>query len=286
MRYAHIFLTVILLVFLPAVTVANGDVQLMGDHFIPLDPEEGDTVTFFVLVLDENDTGVRSVDLDIDGKKHVMEPYFGPLDDPTSKGTIYFCQVTMEESGTFNTTYIALLSNDTAIFNEGHQIFINGSAGNEADTILGLPKTYCAISVLFITFIVIFLTWSYFKGRRMQKEVEASTGSSKIACSACGAPISMDDEKCPKCGAEFEEEEHICGNCGAVISEKDQRCRKCGVKLKGPDPDKEPVKKKKKEDPDLKKLGRKVDMTGKVKCRKCGTVYLKKEGSCPECSEK
>ncbi|MGA1820431.1 MAG: zinc ribbon domain-containing protein [Thermoplasmatota archaeon] len=285
MRYAPLFLSLVLLMLVPAAAMADGKVQLLGDHFVPLQPEKGDTVEFFVLVLEENDSAVISVDLDLGGKKHAMEPYFGPLDAPNSGGTIYHCLVQMEEEGTFNTTYIALLSNDTAVFQQGYRIFINGSSEDDADTIFGLPKAYCAISVLFITFIVIFLTWSYFKGRKMQKDMGDAAGSSKIACSACGAPISMDDEKCPKCGAEFEEEEHICGNCGAVISERDQKCRKCGVKLKGPDPDKEPGKKKK-EDPDLKKIGKKVSMTGKVKCKKCGAVYLKKERKCPECNGK
>jgi len=285
MRYGLFFTVALIMVLVPAVSAVEGKVQLIGDHFVPLEPEKGDAVEFFVLVLDDNGTGVDTVDLDLGGSKHTMKTYLDPQDDVSPYGMLYHCEVLFEEGGTYNTTYNAHLSNGTTITIKGHPLFINSSTEEKDDTILGLPKTYCAISVLFITFIIIFLTWSYFKGRKMQKEMGASTGSSKIACSACGAPISMDDEKCPKCGAEFEEEEHICGNCGAVISEKDTRCRKCGVKLKGPITD-EPKKPKPKEDPDLKKLKRKVDMAGKVKCRKCGAVYLKKEGVCPECGGK
>jgi len=285
MRYGPLFVTALLLVLLTSAAVAEGKVQLLGDHFVPLEPEKGDTVEFFILVLDDNGTGVDAVELDLAGSKHTMEPYLGTEDDDPAGGTVYHCKVKIEEDGLYNTTYRAHLGNGTSVILNGHPVFINGTVDGKGDTILGLPKTYCAISILFMTFIVIFLTWSYFKGRKMQKETESATGSSRIACSACGAPISLDDEKCPKCGAEFEEEEHICGSCGAVISEKDSRCRKCGVKLRGPTPEKV-VKEKPKADPDLKKLGRKVDMTGKVKCRKCGAVYLKKEGTCPECGGK
>jgi rubrerythrin len=118
----------------------------------------------------------------------------------------------------------------------------------------------------------------------MQKEMVDTTGSSMMSCSACGGRISLTDEKCPKCGAEFEEEEHVCGNCGGVISENDAKCPKCGTKLKSPGisgPSKDKGK-----DKDLMKLNdHKVNMSGKVKCKICGAVYLKKEGSCPECSE-
>jgi RNA polymerase subunit RPABC4/transcription elongation factor Spt4 len=118
----------------------------------------------------------------------------------------------------------------------------------------------------------------------MQKEMDHVTGGAKMACSACGAVISLDDEKCPKCGAVFEDEEHICGNCGQIISEKDTKCPKCSTKLRSPNQiEKEQVKKK--SDPDLKKLKKKVDMSGKMKCKNCGTVFLEKEEKCPQCGK-
>ncbi|MBN1540302.1 MAG: zinc ribbon domain-containing protein, partial [Candidatus Thermoplasmatota archaeon] len=171
----------------------------------------------------------------------------------------------------------------SSIVFRGVALHVNGTEDGD-DTIFGLPKTYFAISVVFITVIVIFLTWSYFKGRRMQKKMKEEAENSNMVCSACGAPLSIDDKRCPGCHAEIEEEEHICGACKKAISEKDTVCPHCGVRLKNEIVD-DKGREQGKKDPDLEKIGTKVDMTGKKRCGKCGAVYLEKEGSCPECGK-
>ncbi|MGA1873804.1 MAG: hypothetical protein ACMUHY_09045 [Thermoplasmatota archaeon] len=282
MRVRTIILLVLCLLSITISHEAGASAKLAGDHYQPREPVKGDEVSFFVLFSQGNGSSAGSVQLLIEGSVHEMEPYWEPDIDNTDGEILYHCVVIPQETGTFNITYKAFLDNGSSIILSGHPLTVFDTEKESDDLILGLPRTYCVISVLFITFIVIFLTWSYFKGRRMQKETEERTGASKIACSTCGATISMDDEKCPKCGAEFDEEEHICGSCGAVISGDDRKCRKCGVRLKLPEPEGLSGSDGG-EDPDLKKIGKKVDMSGKVKCKKCGTVYLKKEGKCPEC---
>jgi uncharacterized OB-fold protein len=272
--------TILLCVFLlPASFGASG--EIFGAHYLPADPEEDEEVDLFVYVRDPDNEGIERVYLDLSGEEYDMTRYDEDKEVNWTEGVLYHAAVKIKNGGDLNLTFHSRTVNGTISSTETISLFIEEK--DKEDTILGLPRTYCLISVIFITLIVIFLTWSYFKGRRMQKEIEHTTGVSGMACSACGAGISPDDEKCPKCGAVFEEEEHICGNCGEVISESDTKCSKCGTKLKkvGDIPEKPP---KKKEDPDLKKLKKNIDMTGKTKCKDCGAVYLKKEGQCPECA--
>jgi RNA polymerase subunit RPABC4/transcription elongation factor Spt4 len=265
-----------------SVKEVEGSVSIFGEHMVPAEPEEGEDVEIFVLVTDTDLIGISSVECIIGNSSLAMDIY-GSTEDTDLNWTrgVLYTTIWEAESGDHNISFRVtdIEGNITSL----GSIRVSVEEDEKEDTIFGLPRTYCAISAIFITLMIIFLTWSYFKGRRMQKEMGDKTGASMMACSACGTRISPDDDKCPKCGAEFDEEEHVCGSCGEVISEDDDKCPKCGAKLKSSK--KVGSVPSRKKDRDLEKLKRKVDMKGKVRCANCGTVYLKKEKSCPECSE-
>lgn len=283
MKKRWFLLPAILYIVIAVPMISEGSVNLFGAHYLPADITEGDEVDFFIMVRDAENTGIERVYLQLEDEEYEMQIINDSKVGNWSEGILYHAKVKVEFSGNINLTYHSRSTNGN--ISNSDVITLAVEKKGKEDTILGMPKTYCAISVIFITLMIIFLTWSYFKGRRMQKGMEHVTGDSKMACSACGANISSDDEKCPKCGAVFEEEEHICGNCGEIISENDIKCGKCGTKLKSPSNlQKDHIKKK--VDPDINKLHKRVDMKGKVECGKCGVVFLEKEGKCPECGRK
>jgi len=262
----------------------SGEISIFNDHISPRDPEVGDELEIFVTVRDTGGVGINSVKCRIGNDTVEMEIFTLPEQEELNwtQGVLYSCMWKVQ-GGHHNISYLLNDTYGNLTFVDTPTLFIEGDDKAE-DTIFGLPKTYCAISVIFITLIIIFLTWSYFKGRKMQKEMVDNTGSSMMSCSACGSKISPTDEKCPKCGVQFDDEEHVCGGCGEVISPEDGNCPKCGTRLKKARSDRvsDPLEKK---DRDLEKLGKNVDMKGKIRCANCGSVYLKKEKNCPECQE-
>ncbi|MBN1389896.1 MAG: hypothetical protein JXA22_04560 [Candidatus Thermoplasmatota archaeon] len=284
MNYKAVLILLLTVLLIPFLGTVKGDAALCLDHYSPLDPVEGDVVQFYVVGSTNNGSGILSVELRMDNRTQIMTPAWEGVSMSKEPAIIYSCSMTVLNPGTHNITYTAILTNGSSILFEGHTIHVNGTEDQKKDTIFGLPKTYFAISVIFITVIIIFLTWSYFKGKKIQKQTTRGAEPSGMVCSACGATISQDDERCPGCNAEFEEEEHICGACGGIISEKDMKCPHCNVKLK----EKAlncPESPEKENDPDLLKIKGEVDMTGKVRCKNCSAVYMKSEGSCPECGK-
>jgi rubrerythrin len=265
---------------------ASAEVTIFEPYWMPQEPEAGSEFTILAVVKDTNGTGPLWVRVEFENGTFEMMPAIqDPESDRWKDGVLHRASATLDKGGDHVFQVIAY-SNDGNISSSGMlNLTVIGKEDEKEDTILGMPRAYCSISIIFITLMIIFLTYSYFKGRRMQKGLEAVSGASKVACSDCGKPIDPMDEKCPHCGAEFEEEEHLCGKCGKVISKDDAKCPHCGTPLKTFKPT-SPERGKKK-DPDLEKLKKgEVDMKGKIRCGNCGAVYLKKEGSCPECSSK
>lgn len=284
MRSKYLLITTMILVLFFISIPANGSIIIFGSHISPSYPEVGEEIELFITVRDPENIGISSVECTIDDSNITMntDRFQDQEDMNWTEGVLFRCTWEVE-GGDHNITYNIIDNNGNITFLGPIPLLIQEDEKDEEDTIFGLPKTYFAVSVIFITLIIIFLTWSYFKGRRMQKEVEASTGASNITCSACGVNISVNDEKCPKCGAVFDEEEHVCGNCGKVISEMDTKCPECGSKLRSSSGTIKSSSSERK-DLDLKKLNRKeINMTGKIKCSECGSVYMKKEKRCPEC---
>jgi RNA polymerase subunit RPABC4/transcription elongation factor Spt4 len=154
------------------------------------------------------------------------------------------------------------------------------SRDDEKDGIFGLPDWYCSIAVVFLTIIAIFLTWAYFKGRRIRKEVLHDEEKTHFRCSDCGRPLKSDDEVCPWCGVSIIGEEYVCGKCNSGVGRNDRICGTCGANLKLEI--KHPVERKRSRD-----MGRKtpIDDSLKRKCSYCGTVLIEKEKECPVCGK-
>ncbi|MFO8050674.1 MAG: zinc ribbon domain-containing protein [Thermoplasmatota archaeon] len=278
-------LILIFLLVLTLVVTPNFDCRTYstGSHWFPERIETGQTTYFHTVIISNGSSRPKNVYLRISDNYSEMYSVENISDETIwREGVLYSCTKQLEEPGSFDLEIIIELENGSRIKEPIGAIEIKEKeTESEGDTILGLPKLYCGLSIIFLTFIVILLTWSYFKGKRIQNKNIASTGAIKITCSACGTEIGPDDDTCSKCGADLEEEEHICGKCGNNISPTDMECPKCGSRLK-------PVKKGKddKKDQDILKLRGGVDKKGKKTCSNCGAVYMEREGKCPECGSR
>jgi len=170
-------------------------------------------------------------------------------------------------------------------WHDAEKIDINVRSDDKDDdenTIFGLPRWYCSVSIIGITVIVIFFTWSYFKGRKMQKEKVMATGNTSIQCSECGKDVGTEEKFCPWCGVSLDEEEFVCGKCSKPVSKTDVECPNCGTRLlKQKETPKVSVDKKPK-----KKKSKDLNMKEKRTCSKCETVLMKKEKVCPICGKK
>ncbi len=285
MRWMQLLALLGLLSFLIPYSV-SGEVSIFEPYWMPQQPEAGSDLTILAVLRDTNGTGPEWVKVEFQNDTFDMMP---AIKDPTPErwrmGVLYKTTIKLDKGGS-QTFEIMAYSPEGNITSSGIlNMTVLDNDDDKEDTILGMPRSYCSISIIFITLMIIFLTYSYFKGRRMQKGLETVSGASKVACSDCGKPIDPADEKCPHCGAEFEEEEHLCGKCGKVISKDDEKCPHCGTQLKTFKP--ASPERGRKKDPDLDKLKKgKVDMKGKIKCGDCKAVYLKKEGKCPECGSR
>jgi RNA polymerase subunit RPABC4/transcription elongation factor Spt4 len=257
--------------------------NITGTHWVPDLIYEDQEITVFTVIITNTSAIPEDVILETNDSKKNMEPMVDiTYESSWEDGVLHYCKIAFEDPGPHDLRISMVFKNGTSITSNTFTIKVLESEEEENnDTILGFPKVYCGLSVIFLTFILILLTWSYFKGRNVQKENVANTGTIKMTCSACGSPVEPMDNICPKCNSRLDDEEHICGKCGSSISSDEVRCPKCRTMLK-------PVKRidTKLKDPDIKKLKEGLNRKGKITCKKCGAVYLKKEGKCPECGLK
>ncbi|MEA3559024.1 MAG: zinc ribbon domain-containing protein, partial [Candidatus Thermoplasmatota archaeon] len=238
----------------------------------------------FTVIITTNISAIpEDVILETNNSKKNMEPMVDITSNAEWKdGILHYCRITFDNPGSHDIRISMVFENETTITSNIFTIkVLESEEEKNNDTIFGFPKVYCGLSVIFLTFILILITWSYFKGRNIQKENVATTGAIKMTCSSCGSPVGPMDDICPKCNSRLDDEEHICGKCGSSISSDEVRCPKCKTLLK-------PVKRIDAglKDPDIKKLNDVLDRKGKITCKKCGAVYLKNEGKCPECGSK
>lgn len=276
------FPIILVLLMLPHLfLVVNGEVFPTGTHWYPEEVREGERFTIFTVIISDDGSAPDIVNAKYQGETIQMQAMEENIADLNwSVGVLFHSEITPEFNK--NTTIeieITLDNGSISSFSIEGPVIIE-EKGEEDDTILGLPRIYCGLSVIFITFIVLLLTWSYFKGRNIQKQNVKMTGAIRISCSSCGAEVGPDDPRCGKCGADLDEEEHVCGKCGKLISSDDDECPKCGTRLRSVQKGSEEVKIKQKRDKEIL-----VDPEKKVTCRQCGAVYLKEEKKCPECGK-
>ena len=195
------------------------------------------------------------------------------------------------------TSYIKIGKTGEVILSEEHfdgSVWIEVGSFNitiekkekEDKNFLGLPDWYCSVGVILLTIGALFLTWSYFKGRKMQKR-EVLEYDQGFKCSDCGRPLKEEEDKCPWCGVEITGEEYICGKCKKIVKSDDRECPYCGAPLLL-ESDIPPPRGSL---PGSKKMGDKKSRTieipdkGKKKCSNCGTVLLRSEKKCPICGK-
>ncbi len=279
-RYVMV-LTSILILFLP-LGIVQGSIS--HPHWSPGAPLEGTNIDLFVLIVREDLSNISEVRASIDGTYYPMA-INTDLDDENVSG-LFQGSVNFGSSGDINVTIQVLI--DGKWIDEGSfMITVGEKNDDEEDTIFGLPKLYCSISIIILTIIVIFFTWSYFKGRSMQKTEERDTGRIKVECSDCGKPIGNNERSCPWCGIELEEEEYICGKCSKTVSSKDEICPFCDASLlTGPSKERmmDEISNKKSINGNPRQK-RKMDKKGKRTCKECGTVLMIDEKACPVCNK-
>ena len=150
--------------------------------------------------------------------------------------------------------------------------------------ILGIPGWWCVISGIFAFFLIAFLIYAYFKGRRMMRIRERTTGIKSIKCSKCGILLREDSSTCPGCGSTFSEDRYICPACGKETGINDRVCPFCKARLRT-------VKIRKNEalkvpsDPDLMKIRVGPSKSELEECPRCGAL-IDPGSRCPICKER
>lgn len=253
-------------------------------HWNPSNITEGGPSTIFVMVRNISLNESISVHLLVEDANLTMTQW--EEDDMTNGDVIYSVEHEFTDPGIHNITVIVLTDTDSTSIIIG-RISVDEDNDGKDDTILGMPRWWCSVSIIIATGAFIFITWAYFKGRKLQIQKEQETGVAGSQCSECGKNVSDDADRCPHCGADLSDVEYVCGKCGKLVSSSAEKCPHCGTILhnmgKGENAISRDRKGKKKFDPDLKKLDSPLNMKGKVECYECGCVYLRKETSCPEC---
>jgi RNA polymerase subunit RPABC4/transcription elongation factor Spt4 len=278
-------LTIFLLVFLTIETTSG---SISGPHWIPEAPVEGEEITIFVPLTFEDTENITGAKLLFDDLNLTLNRYNGTS---TKNDTIlYSCSFVPEENGTYLIS--VLISYNGEWNNEGSfpiTILNDDDDDNsrEDDTIFGLPKWYCSISVLLMTVVVIFLTWSYFKGKSIQRSREMTTGAISIECSECGKPVDKDERFCRWCGSELESEEFVCGKCGQTVDGKSKTCPHCGTSLLSARSIQVGDRKHEVNERIVNRPSRKErrNIQGKWECAGCGAVLMENEIRCPVCGK-
>ena len=259
--------------------VSAEDPIAYGPHWIPVEPKTGEEFDLFIYVSGLNSSNLDSVHLVLNDDDHSLIDLF-QKSDQFDNGTVYHCTLTLSKKGIF-TYNVTVEINGTVvnIYNGEIEVFESGPDKGE-DTILGLPRWWCVISVIFGTIFMIFLTWAYFKGRSL-KRGEMDNIHTGMTCSSCGGPIGKDDTKCSKCGSILDDFEYICGKCGKNVTHRSINCKHCGSRLKKPGHES-----REENDHDLKKLHGTIDLKGKVNCPYCNGIISSSDRRCPACKKK
>ncbi len=279
--FSFIIVSVLILILHPT----NGSEDEPGSYFIhPEEPQKGEMTTIQILVVNDSSSPVMGVRLSISGKFYYSFVILNNGSNQTHSIDIYMTEVKFGESGDHVVTEQHLVGSEWSDIRSFNVTIYKEKAEN--DKILGLPDWYCSIGVLILTITLIFITWAYFRGRRIQKSriVEAP---GQIKCSDCGRSLAGTEEHCPYCGVELTGEEYLCGKCGKMVGPSDERCGACGSRLgsrkeiitKDVGSRRSPKRKNGKISKSL------VSDSLKNTCDGCGTVLLRSELTCPICGK-
>ncbi len=202
--------------------------------------------------------------------------------DPENENVLFFeASLTPQTSGKLK-VLIEIEMNGTWNGAGSFILDVEEKAASDEDTILGFPKWYCSISIILVTLAVIFFTWSYFKGRSMQKAKGNDAAAGMVFCSSCGKPVKKDDIICPWCKTTLDDEEFICGKCKKPVSSSDRKCPHCGAVLADPyDNAVQEIPSVRKKKPLSKTI--EISPSKKRKCPECGNILLDDETKCPLC---
>ena len=261
--------------------IASGDDEIPSAsdvHLVPLDPMAGEEFDIFVYISDTNLSREYEIFLNIESISFKLERY-NTSDIGQKYHHLYHSTIELDRAGALSFNVTTKIESNTTVLLSG-ELRITERPSDEDDTILGLPRWWCGISVIIGTLFIIFLTWAYFKGRSLRKN-GMNDIKKKATCSSCGSYINDGDNICGKCGSDLDEVEYICGKCGKQITQGSRSCPHCGSRLKKGIGEKEQTI-----DQDLGKLYRDTDMKGKVSCPNCDGIISITDRTCPACNKK
>jgi RNA polymerase subunit RPABC4/transcription elongation factor Spt4 len=281
----EIRILVVLLVGVSAIPLLTAEAMEEGRYLMePEDPFEGESVTISFLVMNNSLNRVYGARLSSGNRYFNASAYLTEEINDTATMILFSCVINLEESG------------EAELIEEHYDGYDWTFAGSfnitvkdketESGNFLGLPDWYCSVGVIILTLGALFLTWSYFKGRRMRKSDRM--GDKEIfKCSDCGRPLKGDEDACPWCGVEITGEEYICGKCRKSVGPDDRSCPHCGASLVTDSRDVSRERKSSNPGSDKKSRSRTTDIPkySKKKCGSCGTVLLKSESKCPVCGK-
>jgi hypothetical protein len=194
-------------------------------------PLAGERFEVRCLIRSVNGTGPDLVEVRAGDLKATMYPSTDAID--WTQGVAYEGRIALDKPGNYTLTITVSTGEGTLTF--FHDLTVVENEGRaEGETILGLPRWYCALSVVIFTIFIMFLTFAYFKGRSIHRERSSDNVKTREFCSSCGSPLSPEDTACPSCRKELKGRVEVCGMCRSAVPSGSPRCPSCGTHLTDP----------------------------------------------------
>jgi len=180
------------------------------------------------LIISDTGSGPELVEVLSGNSSSTMYPKSGTVN--WSQGVLYEGTLRLDDMGN-HTVIISVKGEGTTVTFLYNLTMKEGAADHNGPTLLGLPRWYCALSIVFLTLLLMFITFAYFKGRTLQRTRMLKEGQSYEFCSSCGARTRSKDRVCPSCRKELVDSIELCGRCRTKVQNGSSKCPSCGVRL-------------------------------------------------------
>lgn len=191
-------------------------------------PVQGRPFGVSCLIRSDNGSGPDLVEVCSGNESSTMYPKGGVVN--WTIGAIYEGTLRLDDHG--NRTITIKVKGEGTVVTFIYNITVKeDKPDHQGGTILGLPRWYCALSVVFLTVLLIFITFAYFKGRTLQRAKMAHDGQTYEFCSSCGTRTFPQGKVCPSCKKDLIDSIEVCGKCRSKVPKGSSTCPSCGVRL-------------------------------------------------------
>lgn len=228
MRPYIIHLLVLFVIIGPTSGAAFGSFTVENIGTDGTSPVQGRPLRVRCLIRSDNGSGPDLVVVRSGNVSSTMYPKVGTIN--WTIGAVYEGTLRLDDPGD-RTIIITVKGGATTVTFIYNITVKEDGPGPKKTTILGLPRWYCALSVVFLTIFIMFITFAYFKGRTLQRARRAQDDQTYEFCSSCGARTLSQDMVCPSCKKDLVDSIEVCGKCRSKVPKGSSTCPSCGVRL-------------------------------------------------------